>query len=227
MRRTPPADGCTLLFTIIWTKTTHLWMDIGCVRLDEGSLNQLLTLDQRVQLLLSECGQSQATIWQKMHFWLNILKHCFWLKSDVLTSFWVITLTKLWHYLLTWHIFFPVHLVVILNRLFVQTLRMFILWKGCLSKLWECLFCENVVCQNSENVYSVKRLIVKTLRMFVLSILAGGQAHRELFPLHSRQSCGQRERVDMCSCKGRSLFKCKDGSHCPQGEFTQPILNLN
>ena len=32
----------------------HLWMDVGDVRLDEGSLNQLLTLDQTVQLLLSE-----------------------------------------------------------------------------------------------------------------------------------------------------------------------------
>ena len=32
----------------------HLWMDVGDVRLDEGSLNQLLTLVQRVQLLLSE-----------------------------------------------------------------------------------------------------------------------------------------------------------------------------
>ena len=132
----------------------------------------------------------QTTIWQKMSFWLNIPKHRFWLRSDVLTSFWVITLTKLCHYLLTWHIFSPVHLVVILNRLFVlnlrmlfvQTLRIFILRKGCLSKLLECLLCENDVCQNFENVYSAKkivcpnsenvyfakRFIVKTPKLFLL-----------------------------------------------------------
>ena len=149
-----------------------------------------------------------------MYFWLNMLKHHCWLKSDVLTSFWVITLTKLWHYLLTWHIFFPVHLVVILNRLFVQTLRMFMLWEGCLSKLWECLFCKKFCCQNSdmfvmwkgcqnsENVCFVERLFVKTLRMFVFWILAGGQVHRQLFPLHSQQSCGQREGLICAVARG-------------------------
>ena len=103
----------------------------------------------------------QTTVWQKMSFWLNILKQRCWLKSDVLTSFWVITLTKL-----------PVDLAHLLPRpprchpkqvvcqnsehvysvkmLFSQTLRVFAL------------------CQNSENVYFVKRFIFQTLRMFIL-----------------------------------------------------------
>ena len=148
-----------------------------------GSMSWTFTACQNVD-------KYQTTIWQKMSFWLNIPKHRFWLRSDVLTSFWVITLTKLCHYLLTWHIFSPVHLVVILNRLFVlnlrmlfvQTLRIFILRKGCLSKLLECLLCENDVCQNFENVYSAKkivcpnsenvyfakRFIVKTPKLFLL-----------------------------------------------------------
>ena len=50
--------------------------------------------------------------------------------------------------------------------LFFQTLRMFILWKGCLSKLWECLCYEKVVCPNFENVYSAKSFFVQTLRVF-------------------------------------------------------------
>ena len=144
-------------------------MDVGGVRLDEGSLNQLLTLVQRVQLLLSECEQMSNNNLAKNTCLAEHLKTSLMAKSDVLTSLWVITLTKLWHYLLTWHIFSPFNLVVILNRLFVktlrmffsvkrlfdQTLRMFILWKGLLSKLRECLFCEKGVCQNSENVCSL------------------------------------------------------------------------
>ena len=42
-----------------------------------------------------------------------------------------------------------------MKRLFVQTLRVLVLWKCCLSKLWECFFCEKADCQNSENVCSL------------------------------------------------------------------------
>ena len=45
---------------------------------------------------------------------------------------------------------------------------MFIVWKCCFSKLWECLFYEKVVCPKSENVYAMRRLFVQTLRMFIL-----------------------------------------------------------